>query len=147
MRQIGSIVLLTLFAIATTGAQGPAGAPSAPHPKKSATEAEKTRLGDLVDQLMRSHAGNNEDVLKQLDSQCAEAMVQGNIDALAAIEADGFTFTGPDGSISTKQQDLETIRSGALVYDAIALSDVAVRVFEGAGVITGRADVKGRYGN
>jgi len=107
------------------------------------TTADKKNLTDMVKGLVNNH-GTLED-LKTLDDVCTTASVQGNIDALKIIEAEDFTFTGPDGAIVNKAQDLATIESGDLVYESINLSDVNVRVFGDAGVVTGKADVKGHY--
>jgi hypothetical protein len=103
-------------------------------------------LTKLVQYLVTSRKGSNEEeVLRALDQGCAQAMVQRNLEVLELIEADEFTFTTPDGTIMTKAQDLETIRSGDIVYDSLTLEDVKVKVFGDAGVVTGRALVKGRY--
>lgn len=97
-----------------------------------------------IERLVTTHSANPDDLLKQLDKACVDAMVQSNIDALSMIEADEFTFVTPDGAIMNKEQDLATLRSGDLKYESVELQDVAVRVFGDTGVVTGRANVKGR---
>jgi len=113
--------------------------------KPGKVHVEQAKLTKLVNELMTTHAGSTADALKDLDHECAMAMIQGNIEALALIEYDDFTFTGPDGTIVNKKQDLETIKSGDLSYDSITLEDVSVRVFQETGVVTGKANVKGHY--
>lgn len=98
-----------------------------------------------VERLVTTHSGNTDELLKRLDKACVDAMVQSNVDALSMIEADEFTFVTPDGSIMTKEQDLATIRSGDLKYESVELQDVVARVFGDTGVVTGRANVKGRF--
>ena len=107
------------------------------------TAADKKNLTDLVSGLVNNH-GTIED-LKKLDDVCTTASVQGNLDALRLIESEDFTFTGPDGTIVSKKEDLAIIESGDLVYQSIDLDDVKVRVFNESGVVTGRATVKGRF--
>jgi len=111
---------------------------------KQIQHADKAELHRLVQELITSHHDARL-VLRELDNDCGTALVEGDVETLKMIEADDFTFTGPDGIIATKTQDLQTITSGDLVYQALSFDDVAVRVFGDTGVITGRADVKGRY--
>lgn len=102
-------------------------------------------LAKLVNQLVTSHTADSKGVLKQLDNDCTIALEQRNVQILRVIEADDFTFTTPEGTILNKTQDLETISSGDLVYESINLEDVGVHVFGNTGVVTGKANVKGRY--
>lgn len=137
MRRILIAAVLALSAAPLAAGQAVGG--------KQNQEADKKQLTNLVRYLMTSREGSTEETLRKLDEECAKAMIQGNLETLDLIEADDFTFTAPDGSIMNKAQDLETIKSGDMVYDSIALDEVSVRVFGEAGVVTGRANVKGRY--
>jgi len=112
-----------------------------PHP----TKAEKNRLTMVVRQLVENTAASAEETLRALDAECTRAAVQANVEALTLLESDDFTFTSPDGSIMTKAQDLETLKAGDLYYESISLDDVSVRAYKDAGVVTGRATVKGWY--
>lgn len=112
--------------------------------KVGKTDADKSQLTKMVRGLV-DNRGVSEGFLRELDQICTDASVQGNIDALKLIEADDFTFTGPDGVLVNKEQDLKTIESGDLVYESIGLDDVSVRIFGESGVVTGKAEVKGRY--
>ena len=138
MKRFALALLPVLAAVAMLSGQK---SPITSHP----AQVEKAKLTKLVNELMTTHAGNTADALKDLDAECAHAMVQGNIEALALIESDDFIFTGPDGGVVNKKQDLETIRSGDLSYDSITLEDVLVRVFQDSSVVTGKANVKGHY--
>lgn len=112
----------------------------------SATEARTGQdLVSLIEQLVTSHGGNAEELLKGLDRACVDAMVQMNIDALAKIEADDFTFVSPDGSIMTKEEDLAVLRSGDIKYESVGLEGQSVRMYGDTGIVTGQANVKGRY--
>ncbi len=138
MKALLTMALVLMLALASLAGQDA-------NKRSDQDNSEQKRLTHLVRYLTTSHTGTDEDLLKQLDHGCAQAMIQGNIETLNMIEADGFTFTGPDGSIMTKAQDLETIKSGDLIYQSISLADVAVRVYGDAGVVTGRANIKGKY--
>lgn len=113
-------------------------------PGRDSRGATQNLLG-VVEQLVGTHTANPDELLRSLDRACVDAMIQTNVEALSMIEADDFTFISPDGSIMTKEQDLATIRSGDMKYESVELQDVSVRVFGEAGVVTGRANVKGKY--
>ena len=49
-----------------------------------------------------------------LEEQLRAAQLGGNVDALDRLVADDLLFTGPDGQLATKAQDLESHRSGAV---------------------------------
>ncbi len=131
-----SCLLLMAFVLSATSQDS--------KPKVDDPRPDRAQLTKLVRQLVISRSTDKE-ALKELDSGCARALVQGNIEVLQMIEADEFTFTSPEGTILTKAQDLQTITSGDLVYDKLYLDDVNVRLFGDTGVVTGRANVKGRY--
>ena len=118
--------------------------PTSAQTRADADKKDQKQLMDLVDALMTSRG--DEEQLRQLDRSCADALIQSNVDVLAAIEADGFTFTSPDGSVMTREQDLATIRSRDMVYDSIELGDVMVRKFgDATGIVTGKAMIKAKY--
>jgi ketosteroid isomerase-like protein len=111
----------------------------------SASDARaRQNLTSLIEQLVTSHGGND-DLFKGLDRACVDAMVQMNIDGLAMIEADDFTFVSPDGSIMNKEQDLAVLRSGDIKYESVGLEGQLVRTYGDTGIVTGQANVKGRY--
>jgi ketosteroid isomerase-like protein len=112
--------------------------------KTGSPTARQDLLG-LINQLVTTHSSGSDELLKRLDRACVEAMVQSDVEALSVIEAEDFTFISPDGSIMTKAQDLATIRSGDIKYESVELQEQSVRMFGDAGVVTGRANVKGRY--
>jgi hypothetical protein len=135
MRQLFVLMVMLFTSLMRADAQGIIG---------NTTRADKMELRRIVQQLITSHHDAKQ-VLKELDLNCGTALVEGDVETLKMIEADNFTFTGPDGNIATKSQDLETITSGDLVYEALSFDDVLVRVFGDTGVITGRANVRARY--
>ncbi|HEY5231259.1 MAG TPA: nuclear transport factor 2 family protein [Galbitalea sp.] len=51
-----------------------------------------------------------------LEARMRAAQMTGDVDALDALIADELLFTGPDGQLGTKAQDLEAHRSGALRF-------------------------------
>jgi ketosteroid isomerase-like protein len=90
-------------------------------------------------------AASDEQVLREHDLECVQAMVARKTDVIDRLEADDFIFIGPDGHVWDKAQDIASIKSGDVVFESINLDDVKVRVFGDAAVVSGRSTVKGRY--
>lgn len=51
-----------------------------------------------------------------LEARIRAAQMSGDVDTLDALIADELLFTGPDGQLATKAQDLEAHRSGAVRF-------------------------------
>jgi hypothetical protein len=81
--------------------------------------------------------------VRAADAKRFEAMVQGDVKALAPLLAPGLTYTHTTGDVEDRDHFLNTISSGRLDYLSMVPSDVLVRTLgDRAAVITGRADVK-----
>jgi ketosteroid isomerase-like protein len=73
------------------------------------------------------------------------------IDALAALDyqtldeiwADDWTFTSATGSISTKKETMQALRSGLLVYKPQDYQQDSVRVYGSSAVMLGRFTIQG----
>lgn len=83
--------------------------------------------------------------VRQVDRAYFDAYMSDNADAIAKFEDDAVVITNPDGTVSTKQQDVGSIRSGELKFAGGTYDDAQVRVFGDAAVVTGRITVKGTY--
>jgi uncharacterized protein (TIGR02246 family) len=81
--------------------------------------------------------------IRAADAKRMDAMVRGDVQALATLLAPDVTYTHSTGEVQTREIFLETISSGRLDYVSMIPSDVKVRVLgDRAAVITGLADVK-----
>ena len=83
--------------------------------------------------------------LKKLANDMSAAQVKGDAAALDKMWADNYTFVGPDGSIATKAQRLDSMKSGDTKIESLAYDEMSVRSnAEGTGaILIGRATVKG----
>ena len=91
--------------------------------------------------------GNEEQALRQVISNLQKALQTGNASELDLIYADSFTFTGVDGTTSTKAQRLAAIKSGKLKYKSLTLENVKIRVYGDAAVATFNGQAKFAPGN
>jgi hypothetical protein len=88
-------------------------------------------------------AAGVEEEVRDADTRRMEAMVKGDVQALAPLLAPGLTYTHTTGDVEDRERFLNTISSGRLDYLSMVPSDVLVRTLgDRAAVITGRADVK-----
>ena len=57
-----------------------------------------------------------------------------------------MTDVGPDGSLSTKQKDLDDVRNGVFVIESGNATELQPRIYGTAAVVTGVGEIKGSYG-
>ena len=62
-----------------------------------------------------------------LEARLRAAQLAADVSALHALIADELLFTGPDGSVGTKEQDLAAHRSGAVRFRAHEPEELRVR--------------------
>lgn len=69
------------------------------------------------------------------------AMVQNDLEHLAALLAEDLVYVHTDGAVESKAEFLQRLRSGALRYRSIEPTDVRVRTFGKTAVVTGRSQM------
>ena len=80
--------------------------------------------------------------IRELEEQVKQADVVTDPDLLDELLIDGFTFTAQDGTIYTKAQVLNAHRpAGVRKFARYETSDLHIRAFEHAAVVTVRADL------
>jgi hypothetical protein len=87
--------------------------------------------------------------LTRIESDWPRIVKERDSGAIKRIEADDAVIVSPDGSISSKEQDVKDIESGAITADSWEVTDIKVEVLnKDAAVVTGRSIVKnGKYNN
>lgn len=86
-----------------------------------------------------------DDVAKQLESlnrAGMESYVKRDVGFLEQHVADDYLSTFPDGSVLDKQGEIRALESGAVVLREVIASEMKVRVYGDAAVITGRSTIK-----
>ena len=76
--------------------------------------------------------------IETLGQEWATAELRADVSALRSMLTDDFIGIGPLGFMLTKQEWLDRHQSGDLIYDAVDLDQVTVRVYDGAAILIGR---------
>jgi ketosteroid isomerase-like protein len=92
-------------------------------------------------------AASVEAAVRKLEAQRAEAMLKGDVASLGQILGDDLTYLHGSGVLDTKESLLASISSGKMKYLAFDESDLKVRVYGGAAVLTGKVAVKAKRGD
>ena len=83
------------------------------------------------------------DEIKALENERNRAILQGDAAALERLTSDDYTFVTLRGEMRGKSEIVRDFRSGAAKYNSRVISDLNVRVYGDAAVVTGRASQKG----
>jgi ketosteroid isomerase-like protein len=98
-------------------------------------------LAALLLQTSAKPSGVEADVLA-LEAKRVQAMLSADLATLESILAEDLSYSHSSGKVETKAEFIESVRSGRLKYRSFERSDVKVRIYGDAAVVTGRADVK-----
>jgi len=80
-----------------------------------------------------------EQAVREATDRWLEATVRGDADALDGMLEAGYTFTHATTAVTdTREEWLESIRSGRRRYKSWVISDTTVRLFPCAAIMTGR---------
>ena len=81
--------------------------------------------------------------IRALEEERNRAIVHGDAATLERMTSDDYTFVTLRGEMRTKAQIVQTFRAGAAKYQSRDISDLNIRVYGDAAVVTGRAIQKG----
>ena len=81
-----------------------------------------------------------------MESKLTAALLHGDFAALRRIYADDYVSVNPEGILGEKASALREFESGEIKFTSIRTDGVAIHVYENTAVVTGRADVHGRFG-
>jgi len=85
------------------------------------------------------------DALRASESALRQAQLTGDVAALDRLIDDELVFTGPDGSIYGKQDDLNAHRNGTIRITCLEPSEERVQLFGGIAVISVRMHMIGSF--
>ena len=83
--------------------------------------------------------------VRTAEQQWFEALVKQDVAALEALLDEDMSFVHTDGETQSKDEVIEMVRSRRLVFESIDPSDLHVRVYDGAAVVTGLSQIKLRW--
>ena len=89
-----------------------------------------------------SDSGAKEEILK-IERERNQAILTGDAAALDRMTSDDYTFITLRGELRTKAEIVQGFQSGSFHYDARQISDLNVRIYGSAAVVTGRSNQKG----
>ncbi|MEO7672548.1 MAG: nuclear transport factor 2 family protein [Pyrinomonadaceae bacterium] len=84
--------------------------------------------------------------LKKLTTDMAASLVKNDIPAMEKVYGENYVFVGPDGSVATRAQRVEAMKTGDTKYESITYDDISVRTNpEGTGaIVISKATVRGK---
>jgi len=88
----------------------------------------------------------NENQVRKLERERVNALVAGDLKVLERILADDWIYIHSSGLVDTKASFIQSIKSGALKYEAMDHDDVTVKMFPDLALIKGRTDIRVRSG-
>jgi uncharacterized protein (TIGR02246 family) len=86
-----------------------------------------------------------EQALMKVENDMLAALLKRDVAGFGRHFADDAVLTTPDGNVQTKAQLVADVKSGDLVLQSSTMSDVKVRVFGDAAVVTYITTDKGTY--
>ncbi len=81
---------------------------------------------------------SDEESVKQLERDQADAYIHNNADKISLILADDFVGNWADGSTTTKKEELDMLRSSKEKYAANEIVEMTVRVFGDTAIASGK---------
>ena len=81
---------------------------------------------------------SDEETVKQLERDWADATVHNDADKTSLILADDFVGNWADGSTTAKKEELDMLRSSKEKYEANEIFEMTVRVFADTAIASGK---------
>jgi ketosteroid isomerase-like protein len=101
-------------------------------------------LGQSVNQKGLGDSSSEQEVRQAIEKYRA-ALLQPDIPALRQIWADSYFFVNPQGTLLSKAQRLENLKSDTTRLESINDEEVTVHIYQSTAVATSRVTVKGEY--
>ena len=90
---------------------------------------------------------STEKELIALENRFNEALVRADLKTIEDIEADDLIFTDASGTVTTKADELQSMRSGDVKFESIKMDNTQVQDFGNLAVVTGRLVERAKYKN
>jgi ketosteroid isomerase-like protein len=81
--------------------------------------------------------------IDQLEETWRDAVLKGNTAAVDSLLADDYMAVTPSGTLQTKQEALENLRSGRVHFATLEISDRKVRFYGATALVTSVATMEG----
>ena len=90
-----------------------------------------------------SAAQDPREEIRKLETERNDAIVHGDAAALERMTSDDYTFITLRGELRSKADIVKGFGNGTYKYDSREISDLVIRVYGDAAVVTGRSQQKG----
>ena len=85
--------------------------------------------------------------LIQLENRFNDALVRADLKTIEEIEADDLIFTDATGTVTSKAEEMQSLKSGDIKFESIQMTDARTQDFGDIAVVTGRLVEKAQYKN
>jgi ketosteroid isomerase-like protein len=102
-------------------------------------------LALMVTSMVHADDADAEKQVGKVAEQAREAAVKGDTEAMDGILADDWMVIQPNGNVVSKAQYTRAFKDGDMDFESYEPSEVKVRVYGDAAVVTGRAHVKMKW--
>jgi ketosteroid isomerase-like protein len=84
--------------------------------------------------------------IDQMEEAWRVAILHRNVEAMDGLLSEDYIAITANGMLESKEQTLEAMKTGALHFDSIGLSDRKVRFYGKTALVTSKAEVSGNSG-
>jgi ketosteroid isomerase-like protein len=95
--------------------------------------------------VAKSADANVEQTLMKIERDATAALLKRDAAGFGRFFAEDAVLTSPDGTVQAKSQLLADVKSGDLAIESSEISDMKVRVYGDAAVVTYSTTDKGKY--
>lgn len=92
--------------------------------------------------LLKTQKEESRHEIDKLEDSWRTAILTQNTRAMDALLADDYMAITPSGTLQTKDDALETLRSGRVHFSTLNISDRKVRFYGNTAVVTSLADIE-----
>jgi ketosteroid isomerase-like protein len=96
--------------------------------------------------MPRSERHESRREIDQLEETWKDAMLHQKIQIMNDLLAEDYIAISADGTLQSKTQTLDNLKTGALHFKSIGLSDRKVRFYRQTALVTSRAEIEGNTG-
>ena len=90
-----------------------------------------------------NHNSEDEQALRRIQRDWAEARLKRDSSFATQIEADDFTVVWPDGQIINKEDDVKSYEADGAVFSEFKITDLNVRFYGETAIVVGQGSIKG----
>ena len=93
-----------------------------------------------------AQSSTKEDLIA-LENSFNDALVRADLKTIKEIEADDLIFTDATGTVTSKADEMQSLKSGDVKFESIQMTDTRVQDFGDTAVVAGRLVEKAQYKN